>query len=208
MYSFIYLCKGFWASEVKGARPCLGDLAVSPPYCPGIGMWGPSLPAAPLSSRGSKFKLCAHSSGTMQQPSTDAFADTMVSFAQTHTYTTEVCWRPFIAVFKRHPAVEEVVGISFSHFCLELSLSLVNCLTRFISWCGPLWAGFVVNPLFEKDCWQLQSGGHLRQHFSFKDLCMVQTNYVCVGGSYFSGNLLNTCVKYFLWKSKNVDCLR
>lgn len=64
IYFIIFLCKRFWASEVKGARPCLGDIAVSPPYCPGIGTRGPSLPAALLSSQGSEFKLCAHSSGT------------------------------------------------------------------------------------------------------------------------------------------------
>lgn len=92
MYLFIYLHrakKGILASEVKGARPCLGDIAVSLPTVRGCGREDPfyQLPLCHL--RGQRLSCVA----THLEPAaiTDAFADTMVSSAVTHTYTTVVC---------------------------------------------------------------------------------------------------------------------
>lgn len=110
---------------------------------PTVQGWGHKDPSAscPLSSQRSEVKLWGHSSGT----SSHQHMLLLMPWFPPLRRTAVACSRPFIEVFKRRPAVEEVSRIP--HLCLELSLGLANCLSRFISWRGAHWAGFLVNPL-------------------------------------------------------------
>lgn len=146
----------FWPVRSKG----IGHHALHVPVSemlrsshPTVHWWGHRDPSAscPLSSQRSKVKLSGLSSGTSSH---QRMLLLMPRFPPLRR-TAVACSRPFIDDLKMQPAVEEVSHIP--HLFLDLSLSLANCLSRFISWRGAHWAGFLVNPLLIQ-----QSTGHLR----------------------------------------------